>query len=174
MLTSVHVHFHVLSSVHHLLWHSSLGAITLWLMGAFPSSPHLGHIFHCLWSLQLPPLPIGSVIAHALGCGWGTLVLHLKPYQQSNSHRFDLRVLVNLGLCPGYVSYGARVSFMHFCSFSCCFSLQQSFSMVWLISLALWSCGPSYRVMRSFVVWFSFALLIATYLFFHISLIIPL
>ena len=162
------------ASVHCLLQCSSLGAITLWLMSAFLSSPCSDCIFPHLWSLQLPLLPISSVIAHALRCGWGTLVLCLKSYQQSNSCQFDLMVLISLGLCPGFVSYGAWVSFIHFHSYSCCFSLQQSFCMVWLIPLVLWLCGPSYGVVRSFVVWFSFTLLIATYLCFHISLIIPL
>ena len=161
--------------MHHLLWCSSLGAITLWLTSAFPPSPCSDRIFPHLWSLQLPLLPISSVIANALRCGQGTLVLHLKPYQRyNNSCHFDLMVLISLGLCPGFVSYGAQVSFIHFCSYSCCFSLQQFFCMVWLIPLVLWSCGPSYGVVRSFVVWFYFTLLIATYLCFHISLIIPL
>ena len=141
--------------MHHILQCSFLGAISLWLTSAFPLSPCLGRIFPQLGSTQLPLLSIGSVIAQALRCGWGTLVLHLEPYQWSNSCQFDLVVLVSLVLHPGCVSYSP-------------------FFVVWLISLVPWSCGPSYGVMRSFVVLFSFASLITTYLCFHISFIIPL
>ena len=144
--------------MHHILRCSFLGVISLWLTSAFPSSLCLGCIFPQLGSTQLPLSSIGSVIAQALRCGWGILVLRLKPYKWSNRHQFDLVVLVSLVLHPGCVTYASSSPFVHgLIDFSS--------------ALIMWSFLRGYEVFCC-VVFFCF-----TYYYlpcFHISFIIPL
>ena len=144
--------------MHHILQCSFLGAISLWLTSAFPSSLHLGHIFPQLGSTQLPLLSIGTVIAQALRCAWGTLVLHLKPYKRSNRHQFDLVVLVSLVLRPGCVTYAYSSPFV-------CGLIDFSSTLI------IWSFLQGYEVFCC-VVFFCFAYYYLPC--FHISFIIPL
>ena len=89
--------------MHHLLRCSFLGLIALWLMSAFPSSPHLGRIFPQLGYPQLPLSSIGSIIVHALSYGGGALVLRPKPYRRSNSRQFNLVVPISVVLHSDFV-----------------------------------------------------------------------